>query len=252
MANVELYDDTADIYDLLELSGQAQTPITNNLIIAQFRQNKVNDVLDMTCGTGAQTIGLSRAGFRVVGSDLSRGMLDVAVRKSAGLPISYHQADMRSVALGKFDAIISMFNAIGHLSTPDFEATIRNAADNLRPGGLYIFDIFNRAMMGLAPEHEIIDAVKEVGDTKFVRFTRSRFDEAGGKLTLTQRTYVQRGRESPRIIPDEYSLQTYRDKELEELLTRNGFETARVSGDGMLDVFGMRGLVHFAVARKAA
>ncbi len=251
MAHVDLYDDTAEIYDLLELSGQAQTPITNNLLISQFRQHNVTDVLDMTCGTGAQTIGLSRAGFRVVGSDLSRGMLDVAIRKSSGLPVTYHQADMRSVSLGKFDAIISMFNAIGHLSTPDFERTVRNAADNLRPGGIYIFDIFNRDVIGLAAGHEIIDAVREIGDTKYVRFTRSHFDDASGHLTLTQRTYVQRRREEPRVIPDEYTLQTYRQSELEELLTRNGFEQARVTGDGMLDVFGVRGLCHFAVARKA-
>lgn len=251
MANVELYDETADIYDILEL-GQDQTPITNNLLIAQFRRHKVENVLDMTCGTGAQTIGLKKAGFSVVGSDLSRGMLEIARKKSAGLSISYHEADMRTVALGQFDGIISMFNAVGHLETDGFSQAMRNAWKNLRPGGIYVFDIFNRDLMGLAPEDEIIDAVREVGDTKFVRFTRSAFDSQSGKLTLTQRTYVQRGREVPKIIPDQYSLQTYRAGELESLLIDSGFESVSVSGDGMLDVFGMKGLCHFAVARKAA
>ncbi len=36
------------------------------------------------------------------------------------------------------------------------------------------------------------------------------------------------------------------------MLLRNGFDSASVTGDGMLDVFGMKGLCHFAVARKAA
>lgn len=250
MANVQLYDDTADIYDIFELSGSGETPITNDLLMACFRRHNVQRVLDMTCGTGAQTLGLCRAGFSVTGSDLSRGMIDVAVRKSEGLPISYHQADMRQVSLGQFDAIISMFNAVGHLSTPDFAKTIRNAAANLRSGGVYVFDIFNRDMMGLSPKYEIIDSLREVGETKYVRFTRSLYEHNSGRLTLAQRTYVQRAREEPRIIPDEYTLQTYRANELKDLLLANGFGRAEISGDGMLDVFGIKGLCHLAIGIK--
>jgi glycine/sarcosine N-methyltransferase len=251
MANVELYDDTADIYDIFELNGTGDTPITNDLLMKCFRKHDVRSVLDMTCGTGAQTIGLCRAGFAVTGSDLSKGMIEVAIRKSAGLPIPYHQADMRTVSLGQFDAIISMFNAVGHLSTADFGRAIRNAAQNLRSGGVYVFDIFNRDMMGLSPKYEIIDAVKEVAETKYVRFTRSAYEHHSGRLSLSQKTYVQRGREEPRIIPDEYTLQTYRAGELRELLLANGFAQAEITGDGMLDVFGIKGLCHLAIGVKA-
>lgn len=251
MANVELYDETADIYDILELNGIGDTPITNQLLIKCFGTHGVRSVLDMTCGTGAQTIGLCRAGYSVTGSDLSRGMIDVAIRKSVGLPISYHQADMRNVSLGEFDSIVSMFNAVGHLSTADFAVTIANAAANLRSGGIYVFDIFNRDMMGLTPGYEIIDSVRELEGSKYVRFTSSAYDRQRGRLTLSQRTYVQRGRERPRIIPDEYTLQAYRAAELRDLLLENGFAQAHISGEGMLDVFGISGLCHFAIGVKA-
>ncbi|KRE88941.1 hypothetical protein ASG87_05110 [Frateuria sp. Soil773] len=251
MANVQLYDDTAAIYDIFELGGTGVTPITNGLLDTCFRRHQVQRVLDMTCGTGAQTIGLCQLGYDVTGSDLSKGMIEIAVRKSQGLPISYHHADMRTVSLGQFDAVISMFNAIGHLSTPDFAATIRNAARNLRSGGVYVFDIFNREMMGLSPKYEIIDAVREVGDTKYVRFTRSLYEHHSGRLTLVQKTYVQRGRQEPQVIPDEYTLQTYRASELQELLLANGFARAEITGEGMLDVFGIKGLCHLAIGIKA-
>lgn len=251
MANVELYDDTAEIYDIFELNGTGETPITNRLLTNCFDAHRVRSVLDMTCGTGAQTIGLCRAGYSVTGSDLSKGMIDVAIRKSEGLPISYHQADMRNVSLGQFDAVISMFNAVGHLSTADFAVAIANAAANLRAGGVYVFDIFNRDMMGLTPGYEIIDAVREMKDSKYVRFTSSAYERQTGRLTLTQKTYVQRGRERPQIIPDEYTLQTYRAAELKELLLANGFAQAHITGEGMLDVFGIPGLCHFAVGVKA-
>ena len=39
--------------------------------------------------------------------------------------------------------MITIFNAIDHLTREDFKLTIQNINRNLNPGGLYIFDIFN-------------------------------------------------------------------------------------------------------------
>jgi SAM-dependent methyltransferase len=250
MAHVDLYDETANIYDVFELSGQSTTPITNTLIVNLLRRAEVRRVLDMTCGTGAQTIGLFKAGFEVIGSDLSRGMLDIARQKSEGCSISYFEADMRTVSLGKFDAIISMYNAVGHLTKDDFRATMKNTYQNLGDGGVYIFDIFNSAMMHLTPDYEFIDAVREVGDAKYVRFSRSAYDGGTGLLNIRQRMLTQRGREKPREVPDDYTLQTYNADELQEMLEQAGFVDVQITGEGMLDVFRMPNLVHFVSARK--
>ena len=252
MAHVDLYDDTATIYDVFELSGQATTPITNTLITNVFRRASVKSVLDMTCGTGAQTVGLFKAGFEVMGSDLSRGMLDIAREKSTGYPIDYFEADMRVVSLGRFDGVISMYNAVGHLTKDGLADTFRNAYQNLNDGGVYIFDIFNSDMMYMTPDYEFIDAVREVGDTKYVRFSRSSYDAATGLLNIRQRMLVQRGREEPRQIPDDYTLQTYSADELRAMLEAAGFVDVAVTGEGMLDVFRMPNLVHFVTAHKPA
>jgi len=53
--------------------------LIKNLIIREYRPGAV--ALDMGCGTGEYTLSLAQAGFRVVGGDLSKGMLAVAKSK---------------------------------------------------------------------------------------------------------------------------------------------------------------------------
>lgn len=251
MAHVQLYDETAEIYDILELSGKSETPLTNQIIIDVLNSHQCQTVLDMTCGTGAQTTCLARSGFNVTGTDLSEGMLSVAKRKSIGLNIPYCQADMRSVSIGNFDAIISMYNAVGHLSREDFEKTIRNAAEHVKEGGVYIFDIFDRNLMALTPEYELIDSMIEIDGVKYLRFTLSKFDANTGKINFRQKTYIQKGLEKPTLIPDDYTLQTYSKEELKAMLLENGFDEAHISNEGMKDIGKIKGLVNIAIAKKS-
>lgn len=50
---------------------------------------------------------------------------------------------MRTTSLGIFDACITMLNAIGHVRKNDFKKTMQNIYNNLKNGGIYVFDIFN-------------------------------------------------------------------------------------------------------------
>ena len=59
------------------------------------------------------------------------------------LEIPFEVADMRTAHKGQFDAVISIFSAIGHLTITDFEIALKNISANLKSHGLYIFDIFN-------------------------------------------------------------------------------------------------------------
>ncbi|HTE40444.1 MAG TPA: class I SAM-dependent methyltransferase [Steroidobacteraceae bacterium] len=247
------YHLVAEMYDFMEHpKGEGETPITNRMLVERFKKLGTRTILDMTCGTGNQTIPLRRAGFEVIGTDLNEAMLKVARRKGASLGIEFRQADMRTVSVGRFDAIISMYNAIGHLSCEDFERTARNAFEHLNPGGTYAFDIFNTAVVETMQEHEIIDSVAVRNDTKYVRFTRFRYDGTRRHVVVGQRTYIQkRYQQSPETIDESYSLQTYRKSQLEDVLRRSGFSAVSISGDGMQDVFGIPGVCHFAIATKA-
>lgn len=225
------YSAQAKYYDILE--GNTQDVNAFNKILDKLLKNyKVKSVLDLTCGTGAQAIYLHKNGYNVTASDFSKEMVAVAQRKYP--KIKFHQADMRYAQFGKFDAVISIFNAIGHLSKSDFAKSIRNIASNLKPNGIYIFDIFNFDFM----KHnfissQFIDTCKEVEGTKYVRFNKNKFNRKKAIMTMNQKTYVQEGIDKPQIFRDSWDMQIYSSEQLKDILNRNGFEVARfLSMDG--------------------
>lgn len=137
------YDEAAATYDAL---NEANSAPTNRLLEEILRGHGAAQVLDAACGTGSQVCWLAARGFAVVGADISAAMLTIARARvaRAGLDARLLQGDMRRLRPGgAFDAVLCIFNAVGHLTRPDFARAIRTAAANLRPGGLYLFDIFN-------------------------------------------------------------------------------------------------------------
>lgn len=101
-----------------------------------------HDVLDVGCGTGETTREAARLSGTgaVVGVDLSSRMLDLARRRSAGLPnVRFVQADAQVADLGTVDRVISR---TGVMFFGDPAAAFRNLARALRPGGRTAFAVW--------------------------------------------------------------------------------------------------------------
>jgi SAM-dependent methyltransferase len=95
-------------------------------------------VLDAGCGPGLVGEALLRAGYRVVGVDLSAEMIARARKRCAsfGERASFEQKSLFEPSLdGPFDGAISRF-VLHH--TPDPLAFIRRQAELLRPGGVLV------------------------------------------------------------------------------------------------------------------
>jgi ubiquinone/menaquinone biosynthesis C-methylase UbiE len=93
--------------------------------------------LDLACGTGAVAERAARAGADVVGIDLAPALIDTARERAAeqGLQIDYRVGDcerLDDVADGSFDIVSSTF---GIMFAPDHEATARQLARVVKPGG---------------------------------------------------------------------------------------------------------------------
>jgi demethylmenaquinone methyltransferase/2-methoxy-6-polyprenyl-1,4-benzoquinol methylase len=135
-----MFDRIAGVYDLM---NSAMTAGLHH----QWRQRAVeraqvgpgSDALDICCGTGDLALELRRrigADGRVVGSDFSEPMLELARRKSGerGLPVEFGWADALDLPYGdaSFDALTIGFGA---RNLADLDKGLREMARVLRPDG---------------------------------------------------------------------------------------------------------------------
>jgi SAM-dependent methyltransferase len=110
-------------------------------------------VLDCACGIGTQVIGLADRGYRVVGTDLSRGAIDQARQQARrfGVDAAFAVADFRDLSAieGRFDVVVCCDNALAHLLNPaDVITAIKQMHGKLNPAGLVIVTMrdFDRAL----------------------------------------------------------------------------------------------------------
>ena len=211
-ANASYYNSRADYYDEF---NEATSKATNAILERLLKEHNVSTVLDLTCGTGSQVFWLADAGFEVVGVDLSPNMINIAKQKaeSRNLNIKFLEGDCRNAQVGSFDSVITIFNSIGHLTREDFTGTIRNINNNLKSGGLYIFDIFNLD----------IDSTAVVDGKKLREIQFSTISNDG--ILASYSTYVHEEESGLTKISEGYTntLQVYTADELRFMLEEGGF-----------------------------
>ncbi len=222
-AKASHYNKDAKHYDEF---NEENSKVINQALEQILKDNHVKTVLDLTCGTGSQVFWLTKSGYDVIGADINPLMLKVAKGKAkqGKLDIKFLEGDMRNLYVGKFDAVITIFNAIGHLTNVDFEKAMRNINSNLKSGGLYIFDINN--LDYLIKDNNItaltIDWQRTIGDTK-IRDIQYSTISTDGILESYTISHEQKGFEKPKIYNSSQTLQVYSAQQLKEMLERNGF-----------------------------
>jgi SAM-dependent methyltransferase len=96
-------------------------------------------ILDMGCGPGWTSLFLSRAGYQVVGVDISERMIEIARERSAqeNNPVEFIVGDMEELDLGRcdFDGVL-FFDCLHHC--PGYGKALERAHAHLRPGGLIL------------------------------------------------------------------------------------------------------------------
>jgi len=231
----------------------ADTETKNALIAKLLKEQHVKTVLDMTCGTGSQVFYLTLQGFKVIGSDFSHPLIEIARHKAlkANKNITFLDGDMRDLHVGKFDAVITIFNAIGHLTKPDFEKALKNIHANLNDDGIYIFDIFNlQAITNDVIDDFAMDIESIVNGVKIRNVQHSEIDRTNGLLTSHDHYTLQKNDSEPEIHTNRFSLQIYTAHELQTIMQKNGFEIIHQYDMAGNDFIAEKSLNILTVARK--
>ena len=137
-----------------------------------FREKKCSCILDLGCGTGRYAVHLAKAGFSVLGADISLTGLKLARDwiQDEKLNVPLVHIDMRMglpFASAKFDGVFSA-QVIHHATLAEIRRTIKDIHRIMQPGGI--------AFIGVAGRLEDGEPFKEIEPATYVPQTGS---EAG-------------------------------------------------------------------------
>ena len=143
-------------------------------VFSEF-SGKPKSVLDLGCGTGGHALILARRGYRVVGVDRSKNMLDIAKKKAkeAEISIEFLEGDIASLDLQKeFDAVISMFSVMSYQTTNiAISSACETAKKHLSTDGIFLFDCwYGPAVLTEKPSIRVKE-VRLNNKEKLIRFT---------------------------------------------------------------------------------
>lgn len=230
--NFEEYDDP-NLYDK-----------ENNLVVevpflSKWASKSNQFIIDLACGTGRVTLPLAKEGYKVIGVDLHTGMLERAKAKAAelNLEIEWLQQDCCNLDLKlKSNLIYMVGNSFQHfLSNHEQDQLLTSVNQHLVPEGIFIFNTrFPSAEELLQPNTEEYwrtytdkasgntvdvytisnyDSLKQIQHYKTIRKIKNNLDEmVGQKETNINLRYT---------FP----------KELERLISQNGFEIIDIFQD---------------------
>ena len=127
------YDVAAGDYQACFSEDLDQLPLDRRMLDLARRSVSGGVVLDLGCGTGSAASYISKFGTRVVGLDLSFGMLG-SCRSIDRFPLC--QGDMRHLPFGDqgFAAVVAYYS-IQHVRRSELGMVLAEAARALNPGG---------------------------------------------------------------------------------------------------------------------
>ncbi|MDQ5821794.1 MAG: class I SAM-dependent methyltransferase [Actinomycetota bacterium] len=128
------YDGQTEWYDSVTRAGMFAR--ARNFVV-QLLGPGPGRCLDLGCGTGRAIPALSRAGWSVVGTDISGDQLEAA-RAHADSDVELVRADAHALPFedAEFDAVVSILT---HTDLDYVERAFAEASRVLRPGGAFVY-----------------------------------------------------------------------------------------------------------------
>jgi len=185
-------------------------------------------VFDCACGTGALTLRLAKAGYRVTGFDCAEAMLEHAQQKARllGLRIPFVCQDMRRLsAHHPARAITCACDGVNYLtSAADVEAFFRSACAALADDGLLLFDISSAYKL----EHVLGSRTYGEDLPECAYVWQNAFDPDSRLLEMNLAFFLPDGRGKYARYAERHVQRAHGVRELTRALERAGFETLAV------------------------
>jgi SAM-dependent methyltransferase len=222
----------AELYDVFygEKPYAAEAVYLHGLL-QRFSARPIRRLLDIACGTGSHAIELERLGYEVVGSDISDDMLARAREKARETRsgIRFEKQDMRTFdfASKPFDAVLCLFDAIGHVqTTAAIKQTFRAVHRHLVDDGLFVLEFWHAAAM--ASQHDPLRVKKWVtNDREILRLSQTTVDLALQRATVEHTIYDLRSDSTYQTAVEKQVNRFFSLPEMTAHLDEGGFDVVK-------------------------
>ena len=166
------YDSLSQVYDLLTEDFDYRLWADKYTELLLSITDTLCEICDAGCGTGSLLTELSRRGLKVIGIDISEGMLCETQKKAmeAGIVPCLIRQDIREMKLAHMvDAVICACDGVNYLNTDKGAAAFfARAFDAIRPGGAFAFDFSSGKKLRLLAETGLF--AEDRDDTAYIMF----------------------------------------------------------------------------------
>jgi SAM-dependent methyltransferase len=186
-------------------------------------------VVDLGCGSGLWARELLRAGYRVLGIDISEAMVEIAREKAPGA--EFRVGSMFEAPIPRCDAVTAVSEVLNYLFDPEneergLERVFGRVYEALRPGGVFVLDVLGRGQVPGGASKTFFEG------PDWVALNERTEDRERGTMTRRIVSFRKTG-EHYRRDDEVHRVRLYGPEEVEEWLGRVGFEVTvlRAYGD---------------------
>ncbi len=179
-------------------------------------------IIDLCCGQGRHARILANMGFKVVGVDLSRTLLESAKYKNSHSEnAQFVQADMRCLPFtGSFDLLLNLFTSFGYFDSDEKNQSVFSQfAQVLKHDGRFVFDYMNDKHVR---DNLISHQNEEIGNIN-IELERYISDErVQKKITMYQ--------DDKKSVFFE-SVKMYSPEKIQDMMRQSGLSVDKIIGD---------------------
>lgn len=210
---MSIYTEFASVYDRMQYDVDYDFWIDGIVNIVKEHNRNAKSMLELACGTGTLSIGISKKGFLMEGIDISEDMLTIAQAKAyeSGAKVRYYHQDMITFnTRKKYDAIFCMCDGMNYVTCDDdMRKVFANISSHLNPEGILIFDLSSKYKLSeVIGNHTFAETFEDeayIWENEFddahhlLRFTFTLFKNDGEGYVRHEENHVQRAYEIEEI-----------------------------------------------------
>ncbi len=191
-------------------------------------------VLELACGTGNYLVTLQEKEVEIAGLDVSPEMLVGAKTRASKKELKSNliNADMRDFDLGQqFSLIFIAGNSLQHLNTIcDIESCFDSVKRHLKPGGMFIAEVFNPSLQLLTRDPQVRYFVGEYKtDDGWIVINENVFYDPATQINNIHWHYRNQHAKEEHTVT--FTMRQFFPQELDYLFSKNGFKIEEKYGD---------------------